>query len=251
MKKIFCILIVVVFLFMGISIYKNSLSIKVNSFNVDIFARVNSNATYLYKTPTKSNDISNRLFLLEQTYYVRVLEQVNDDFFQVQYLDICGYVFVDDLTLVKETPACPYLDGITFDISPSINHCTIRTEPNSFDDSNIVTTLSSPVKNLSYYGKIAGSESVTTLGNLWYYCSLTHNDKEIKGYVYAPYVTNLSPIIPNEEILTSTSIEVINATNGLLNLNITTENIIIFLVALPTIAVLYLLLRPSKSINTE
>ena len=249
MKKFFCIVIVFVFIIFGIKIYNGSLSMPVFSYGLNVYAQVTSNSCYLYKSPTNMEDFDNKYFLLEESYYVKLLEQANEDFFKVQYLDIMGYVKIDDVTPVNETPTCPYLECISFDISPTLESFTLRSIPNSQDDSNIIVTAKNQT-NLDYFGKIAGNESVPSLGNLWYYCQVNVDGKDYRGYIYSPYAINLSPIVPNNEIVTSTSIEKINATQSLLKLNLTTENIIIILVTIPSIVVLYLLLKPPKVVKS-
>ena len=59
--------------------------------NNDIYGKVIVNNCYLKKTPTQINDTSNLYFLLEESYFVKVIAEEND-FYYVQYLDLTGYI---------------------------------------------------------------------------------------------------------------------------------------------------------------
>ena len=101
MKKIIICSICLFFVFISIFTYKSALFAEKNSSNG--YAVICTNNAYLYRTPTLSENYINKYFLLEESYFVKVLSRPNDEFYQVEYLDIMGYVKVDNIEFVVET----------------------------------------------------------------------------------------------------------------------------------------------------
>ena len=250
MKKIWIIIGCYIFLFAGIFVVNNSIvqeaSIsQANSTNG--YALVKNNNCYLYKYIVENPLFSNKYFLLEKTYYVKVIENADENFYKVEYNDITGYVKKNEIEFVKETPENPFLENITFDIY-SGSSVELRNEPSTQGGvGSIITTIPAGQKNLFYYGKIAGEESIKGLGNIWYYCSYTlSNGVSVKGYVYSPLTINLSAINENNEQLTTVSVKNYVPINSLLYLNLSTKNIIIILLSIPSLFVVYLFVKPTK-----
>lgn len=247
MKKFLIIVGCYIFLLVGIFVVNNSLIQETSGQNTNGYALIKNNNCYLYKYVVENPLFESKYFLLEKTYFVKVIENANEDFYKVLYGDITGYVKKNEIEFVEETPENPFLENITFDIY-SGSSVELRNEPSTKAGvGSIITTIPLGQKNLFYYGKIAGEESIKGLGNIWYYCSYTlSNGVSVKGYVYAPLTTNLSPITENNEQLTTVSLQTYVPINNLLYLNINTKNLIILLLTIPSLFVIYLFIKPTK-----
>jgi hypothetical protein len=136
--------------------------------------------------------------------------------------------------------------GITLDIGST--PALLRSDPGTENgDSNILVVVPKDTKNLIYMGKISGEESISGLGNIWYFVSYCNEfNQTYSGYIYSPQVLNLSPITKNEESLTSVNISAFTPLDTLLYLNLSTKNIMLLIITMPTILILYLLVKPSK-----
>ena len=244
MKRILVITFVLCFVFSSIFYVKTKQSETASTEPFTSgYAQILTNDCYLYKSPEKSSGI----FLLEQSYFVKVIEVTDNVFFKVQYLQFEGYVEKSKVSFIEEFPKEPYLVGITFDIYDIGNVCLRNTPETLDDDKNIICTIAASTKDLTYYGKCTGEEAIKGLGNVWYYCAYQDNQDNIfKGYIYAPLTRNLSAITSSIESLTLVSIENFRPVDNLLYLNLSTKNILIILTALPTLFVLYLFTKPSK-----
>lgn len=248
MKRLFIIVGAISFILVSIFVVNSSIDAEQVSTNqTSGYAVIKDNNCYFYRTIIQNSNFSDRYFLLEKSYFVKILENTNDNFYKAEYNGLIGYVQKKDIELVEETPTTPYLDEITFDIY-SGSSVSMRTEPSTQNGiGTILTTLPASKKNLNYYGKITGEESIKGLGNIWYYCSYTTTDnKEIFGYVYSPQTLNLSPINENNENVTTVSIKDYVPINNLLYLNLSTKNLIIICLTIPALFVVYLFTKPTK-----
>ena len=91
----------------------------------DAYACILQENAYFYA----SESLSDGLFVLPQTYYVKVL-LTGDEFTKVEYLTdgpssqkIVGYCQTDDLTFVDYTPQTPYLHHV-FDVTYTAEHAS-------------------------------------------------------------------------------------------------------------------------------
>ena len=245
MKKFWTIATVFLFIFISIFTVKQTQAKQVSSsISTSGYAQVLTNDCYLYADDIKAK---NKLFLLEPSYFVKVLQDVDNIFYRVKYMEFEGFVEKSKISFVEEYPDFPFLSNITFDIYSLGNVC-MRTSPQiTKDDKNIVCTIPSSTKNLTYYGKISGEEVIKGLGNVWYYSAYENeNGKLFKGYVYAPLTNNISSIASSGESVTLVNINTFVPIDNLLYLNVTTKNMLIVITAIPTIAVVILLAVPSK-----
>lgn len=248
MKKLLIIAGTITFILVSIFVINSSIDAEqVNTTQTSGYAIIKDNNCYFYRTTNTKSRFSDRFFLLEKSYFVKILENTNDDYYKAEYNGIVGYVQKKDIDFVEEVPLMPYLEDITFDIYSGSSVC-LRTEPTTQNGiGTIITTLPANKKNLSYYGKITGEESINGLGNIWYYCSYkTSENKEIFGYIYSPQTLNLSPITENNESVTTVSIKDYAPIYSLLYLNLSTKNLIILALALPSLFVIYLFVKPTK-----
>lgn len=247
MKKIFIIIACFLFIFISIFVVQSSITSEVNANSTNGYAVVKNNNSYFYRYTLDNPAVNNKYFLLEKSYFVKVLENSDEIFYKAEYNGIKGYVKKSDVEIVEEIPENPFLNEISFDIY-SGSSVEIRTEPSTENGiGSIITTLPSGFKNLNYYGKLTGEESIKGLGNIWIYCSyLTSEEKEIFGYVYSPLTVNLSPINENGENLTPVSVSDYIGFNSLLYLSLSTKNLIIIAITIPCLYIAYLFVKPTK-----
>lgn len=228
------------------------------------YARIKNMGVYLYKTENQTYDNSNIMFLLENTYFVELLEDTNDTFYKAKYLNAIGYVKKTDVQCVRGTPLNPYATNISFRVFAQ-NGINIRNTPQSSKGlSNTIGTIPYLESNITYYGKITGEEAIPFRGNTWYYCSYVKNGVETMGYVYSGYCDLLSTINLNLEVLeeidkpeftkqTSAIISDDDNEKGTIlpGVSRTNEILIIVAVCIPGFIIIYLLFKPSLKSNTE
>lgn len=220
----------------------NSFLFKTTTTSVEstpVYAKI-IDSCYLKKTPTKLNDFLNIYFVLEESYFVKILNEENDFYF-VEYLDLTGYVEKSHLQKVNEIISKPYLDSVSFDI---IKETNLYNSPKIDEDDIKIKLLKQ--NNVFYYGKIFASSLDSSSGNVWYYCKIESNNTSINGYVHSKFCNNLSPILLNDEI--STNLVSINNESDLLNLNSITQTIIIIVISFPILFILVLFLKGFKKV---
>ena len=203
------------------------------------FAKIVAQNCPLLKLPTKITVFENVYFLLEESYYVKILDSSIDDFYYVEYIDIKGYVSKNNVVLVNEQLENPYLTDISFDI---IKNCKLCSLPQNIEK-NFLEELT-PQNNIFYYGKINGVDINQTSGNVWYFCKIFNNEKQITGYIHSTYTNNLSPIQTN---LNSTTIKTSQNINNILSLPLKTQAIIILTISFPILLVVFLFLKGYKN----
>lgn len=248
MKKLGLIIACFLFIFFSIFLVNSTFMVETNSHSqTNGFAVVISSNCYFYRYLIDNSIINNKFFIIEKTYFVKVLETASENFYKAEYNGITGYINKKDIEFVEEIPENPYLNDITFDIY-SGSSVELRTEPSTKNGvGSIITSIPASQKNLTYIGKISGEESIKGLGNIWYYASFTlSNGEEIFGYIYSPLTKNLSPIVENNENLTIVSVSQYIPLNNLLYLNLSTKNLIILIISIPAFVILYLFVKPSK-----
>ena len=243
MKKICLIMAVFLFVFVSVATVKQTQTQVASTIETSGYAQINTNDCYLIK----DLQAGSKYFLLEQSYFVKVLQDFDETYLKVAYLDFEGYVEKSKVSFVEEYPDTPFLSGIMFDIYNLGNVC-MRSSPKTIDDdSNILCTIPQGKKDLLYYGKISGEEAISGLGNIWYFCAYQDNIGNVcKGYVYAPLTTNLSTITQSSELVTIVDVATFTPVDSLLYLNLSTKNLLILVTAIPCIAVVLLMTVPPK-----
>ena len=247
MKKLLIFIGVLVFLIMSVVVVNSSQAQIVNTNNCNGYAVIKNNNSYFYRYMLDNPSVNNKYFLLEKSYYIKIIEIADETYYKASYQNLIGYVKKSDVELVEETPHTPFLDNITFDII-SANSVELRLEPSTKNGiGTVVTTLPKSTKNINYIGKITGEESIKGLGNIWYFCSYQlNNNNEVFGYVYAPLTTNLSPIVENTENLTIATVSNFVPLESLLYLNLNTKTLIIIVITIPILFLIYLFTKPTK-----
>ncbi|MFQ6724521.1 MAG: hypothetical protein ACLRFE_04250, partial [Clostridia bacterium] len=72
------------------------------------YAQILHAGCYLYKSPVDNTNYSNVYFMLENSYFVELLSDYNDEFYKAKYMDIVGYVKKSQVQCVQGTPKTPY-----------------------------------------------------------------------------------------------------------------------------------------------
>lgn len=207
----------------------------------------------LYKTSEMTGGYENVLFQIPETYFVIILETVNDNCFKVQYDKYIGYVDSSTVTVATFIPILKTLTNITFDIK-STSGTQIWQYPTP--KSNICTTVSAGTKNITYIAYTYGTVPTGGESNIWYYVYYTPDSNSTnvyEGYIYSENTTNLSEIVANTE----TNPEVIENEKGsdkLIFISSTLKTIVITIVAVPIILffaiILYKIIKKIKN-NTK
>lgn len=235
------------------SLLFNNLTCVEASSNETYFARIMQDDVCLYKSPTNSNDTTNIFFTLPKTYFVELQNLINDEFYEVQYLGIKGYVKKDAVQAVEYAPEKPYLNDVSFRVYAELSR-DLRSEPNTTSGSSsqlaYIPLLS---RNLSYIGQIEGECLIEGRTNIWYYCKFTA-DKDYYGYVYSDFCDEMSPILDNTEEVTYIANpdfkpeEVLPTSMPTNNKNV---GIIIAILAVPTIVFLFMIIKSKNILSSK
>lgn len=204
----------------------------------------------LYKTQEMSDKFEDVYFQIPETYFMVILDTVNDDCFKVQYDKYIGYVDSSTVMIATFVPILKTLDGITFDIK-STSGTQIWQYPTT--KSNICTTISAGTKDITYVAYAYGSVPSGGESNIWYFVYYTPDSNSTnvyEGYIYSENTTNLTEIVANTE----TNPEDISNENVLEDKTIyitsTIKTIVIAIVTIPIILffaiILYKLIQKFK-----
>lgn len=166
--------------------------------NKTYYARVMFDSVYLYKSTQDTNLSKNVYFELPKTYFVELLSSANEDFYEVRYMDLLGYVKKSCVQAVESAPQKPFLDNITFRVYAEKSQNLMDSASLS---SNQVATIPLLTKNIKYYGKINGECLIEGRTNVWYFCSYASNTTNM-GYVYSDFCDEMQTISPNTEEVT-------------------------------------------------
>jgi hypothetical protein len=195
------------------------------------------------------------LFEIPKSYFVELISQYDDVFYKAKYIDITGYIKINEVSPVSTAPQNPYANDITFRVYSS-DGINVRTEPYTKNGlETIKGSLTVLDENVFYYGKIEGEEVIKNRGNIWYYCKYKTNKEMIYGYVYAGYCDMLTKINENNEEATYTSNPFFITQSEIINNQLTTnnsiKNTILILTTIPTILFLFLLFKPYQITKKE
>lgn len=202
------------------------------------YAQIKNSNTYLYKS-AEFNAVNNKWCLIENTYFVKILNNYNSECYKVEYNGITGFVKKSEITLVNETPVNPYPNNITFSIGKTSCYMRLTPQIKEITD-NTVCVVPANTTGLKYVGKIIGEEAVDFKGSIWY---LTEYDGNL-GYVYSGYTTSISSVPENIEQVSLFTGEDFSKINPLTNV---TCIILITLTLIPCLFILFMLYSPKKS----
>ena len=167
-----------------------------------------------------------------------------DDFYKVEYNGIDGYVKKSAVKLMDGTPQTPYAQA-SFNLFVPYN-----LHQNASSSSTPLTQIDTN-STLYYIGAKTG-EQLNSSSNKWYYTYLERNGEIVYGYVFSGITDNLTNIpinnesfdIITEDYLNGSSTNISSLSNG-------TKIILIIAIALPSIMILYFLVKPSKLLQPK
>ena len=211
------------------------------------YAKVLSNCT-LYKSPNLEDDIDNVYFVIPETFFVTILETINDECVKVQYGNFVGFINSNLIIIATFSPKIKTLENITFDIKDT-SGTQVWSKPSA--SSSVLTTIPASTKKIKYIAMAYGTIPSGGQSNIWYYVNFTpeHNSTNVyEGYVYSENVTNLSKIVPNSE--KNPEPEKPDGSTLALSVSSPIKVVIISIIAIPVIILfLIVIYRFSKSIK--
>lgn len=216
------------------------------------FARVMFDNVQLYKTPYPLEDYSNIYFVLPQTYFVQLVDEV-DDYYKVNYINFSGYVKKDSVQTIVGIPKNPFLTNVRFRVYSEQSR-DLRTLPTvSMGNSSQVAYIPLYSRNLTFYGKVVGETLIEERTNVWYYCKYSA-DSEYYGYVYSDFCDLMTGYTDNTENVTYTdnpSFAEVSPNNNSATLNKKATGIIITVLMVPALIFVFLILKGSKLISKD
>jgi len=162
------------------------------------YAKALSDCT-LYKSQEMVDDIESIYFQVPETYFVMILETINDKCLKVKYDRFVGFVNVSRIEKVSFVPIVKFLSDVTFDIK-SNSGTQVWKLP--LAGSEICTMIPAGTKKINYIASVKGVVPSNGESNLWFYVSYTpdyDSTSVYEGYVYSENTTNLTEIISNKE----------------------------------------------------
>ena len=223
-------------------------------FNVCIYAKnptwaqIKNSSTYLYKSAELNSSINNKWCLIENTYFVKILNNYNSEYYKVEYNGINGFVKKSEICLINETPLMPYPNNTTFSVGKT--NCYMRSKPQIKDNTdNTICVVPANTTGLKYIGKTIGEEAIDFKGSVWYLAEYNG----YVGYIYSAYTTSITPIKENVETV---SLFIGNDFSKINPLTNTTCVILIIVTLIPCLIILFMLYKPNNKkvkarINTK
>lgn len=204
------------------------------SANEVIYAKIEHDNIFLYSSPSEEN----KLFVLPESYFVKLLNEANDNFYYCSYKDIKGYVKKDEVVAMKGTPIKPYVEGL-FRIF-SLEGTGLYSSPNFTGEK--IAIIPYLTDNLIYYGTISG-QSIPDKTDKWIYCKY-NSSTSFCGYVYSVFCDKEPIYTENTERFEVVSSPFVKNTKPS-QLSPVAMGFIIAGVAIPCLIVLVLLVKPT------
>ena len=171
---------------------------QVNAENIS-YAQITQSGSYLYKTPQDNTNYSNVFYILENSYYVQLLSDYNNEFYKARYIDTVGFVKKSQVQCVQGSPKTPYLNNIKFRVYSNSSRGMYDKPFANSNNPTLKVYLPLYCEDLIYYGKIYGESVIEERTNIWYYCKYTITNE--CGYVYSDACDKMSSIVSNTEKL--------------------------------------------------
>ncbi len=198
--------------------------------------------TILYRTPVNSDESDNIYFYLPETYFVELLEKVDEVFYKVKYVDLVGYVKFSAINVKDYIPVSKFPTNLSLKVSGDIT-ANIRLMPNT--GSELVTTLPSGA-SAEYYNKIEGQQ-LNSGSSYWYYIKVTNGSQSLWGYIYADYITVTSEILIPNDISAQPSNDKKDPDEKLNDkYTFWTQVLIAVAICIPVVFIIYLIFKPRK-----
>ena len=210
-----------------------------NSFYADndIYYRVTSPNTTLYRQIPTSYDKNEIYFDIPQTYFIKYISNENNTFLKVEYNGIIGYIEADKVSQVYSTPTAPYPDQ-TFSILNTANPVVYS---RASTDSNFLGTIPYTAEAISLLG------TVTIDDKLWYFCKYTSIEQGVLlGYIDSKLTQNLTPLTDNTEIVATEPIKDVSA--EVIAPELKNNNTLFMIIGLSLLAILllFLVFKPKR-----
>ena len=200
------------------------------------WAQIKNSNTYLYKSAELNSSINNKWCLIENTYFVKILNNYNSEYYKVEYNGINGFVKKTEIYLVNETPTMPYPSTTTFAVGKT--NCYMRSKPQIKDNTyNTICVVPANTTGLKYIGKTIGEEAIDFKGCVWYLAEYNG----CVGYIYSAYTTSINPIKENVEQVSVFVGNDFSKINPLTNL---TCVVLIVITLIPCLIILFMLYFP-------
>ena len=208
------------------------------------YAQILHAGCYLFKTPLDNTSYTNVYFMLENSYFVELLSDYNEEFYKAKYLDVVGYVKKSQVQCVKGTPKNPYLNNVSFRVYNNLSRGMYDKPYMNSNNPTLKVYLPLYCEDLVYYGIIYGESAMEERTNIWYYCKYTVTG--VCGYVYSDSCDKMDTIIPNSEKLpyiTSPQWNITPSNNQLIAIDSKPFKISIVLICIPFVIFTFLLIR--------
>lgn len=216
------------------------------------YARVMTDDTYLYKTPTEDNELSNVMFILPKTYFVKATLTVGN-FAKVEYKDVTGYVKLNNIKFTSNIPINPYLNNISFRVYSEVSR-PLRTSPYaSTGASNLIMYMPLYTRDVEFYGTIQSEAVIELRTTTWYYIKY-YGDEIIKGYCYSDGCDYMTEYSDNTEIVTyidSFEPNTEKNTDTPLKLGDEKTSVVIILLSIPALVFTIMVLKQSKILKSK
>lgn len=201
------------------------------------FAKVQSTGVEFCESPSTTSS----LFEIPYSYFVEVESRI-DNFYRVKYKGLEGYVEKNKVTLMDGIPQNPY-PQVTFQLFDSQNMYL------SADRGTVVEELDETAV-LTYYGQKVGRE-LKTGNNIWYYANIEKEGRNSFGYIYTAYIDSLPHIEANTENFEILTEDIFAPPSSFSGLSTGTKVILIIAISVPSLLILYFLIKPSKIMQSS
>ena len=217
------------------------------------YAIINASDCYLYRNGSDGDTLTNRLFLLPQTYFVEVVTG-SGELYKVKYKDVEGYADAAKLKTVDYIPVSVYPNDVTLHVEILSPSAYVFSRPDQ--TSPTVYEMPKNTANVAYYNTCAGSVFLNS--DTWYYCKYAlGEDSVVKGYLHSS-VVKIDSVFPAANDTSARPTEPVTSPDNPDEPNHTPAEIpkdsskviravVIIAICIPAVFIVYLLFKPSRS----
>lgn len=203
-----------------------------------IYAKIENDDVFMFSAP--QNNEKNKLFCLPSSYFVKLIDEADENFYYCYYKDQKGYVKKSDVSPMKGIPSKPYLEGLfrTF----SLEGLGLYSSPH-VEQNNLLATIPYLTDDLIFYGSLLGQEVIPDKTKEWYYCKY-NSANGICGYVYSVFCDKVPSFVENTERFEKIE-QPFSQNKSPKPLSSVAMGFIIIGVSIPCLVVIFLLLKPT------
>lgn len=186
---------------------------------------------YFYSQASEEN----KLFQIPTSYFVLLTGDENSSFYKATYKNISGFVKKNEVSPMSGKPISPYPNA-TFRVFAK-EGLGLFSSPSS--SSQLLSTVPYLSNGIEFYGYMTGDEDIPNKSNQWHYCKYGENF----GYLYSVFCDSLPVIEKNTE-----TFEIVTPVFNVEEFPALSSSSLLWIilgVALPSVLVLFLLLKPS------